>query len=91
MRKLALLVFAAATVGFAGMASAGEPQGQASGHGCTPAFLFPEQKNPGHLFQALKAAGGPTQGLNPKQIAELVPEVDKVSEYIQSRCDNSPS
>ena len=89
MRKLALLVFAAATVGFAAMASAGEPQGQAYGHGCTP-FSVPEQKNPGHLFQALKA-NGITQGLNPKQIAELVPGVDKVSEFIQSRCDNSPS
>lgn len=92
MRNVTLLVFATAIVGFAGMASGGEPQSHAFGHGCF-AYSVGEQKNPGHLFQSMKASDTTLKGLNPKQIAESIFGVpsDKVSELIQLRCDNSPS
>ncbi|WP_176251146.1 hypothetical protein [Sulfitobacter sp. HGT1] len=91
MKKIFAMTIAV-VLGFSGMAFAGEPQGQASGKGCNGTIAGP-QDNPGKLFQALKELPGFTEGLNPKQIAEAAGDIpsDKVSEIIQTFCDNSPS
>ena len=93
MKKIFALTIAA-VLGFSGMAFAGEPQGQASGHGCTNTTAG-DQDNPGKLFQAFKKGEGPAafEGLNPKEIAELAVDVPsgKVSDMIKLVCDNSPS
>lgn len=96
MRKFTLLISLATGLGFSGMALAGDPQGQASGHGCSNLNIpFPhEADNPGKMFKAFKNdPGGPFEGLNPKQIAVLAGNIttDKVVEIIKLHCDNSPS
>ena len=93
MKKIFAMTIAA-VLGFSGMAFAGEPQGQASGHGCTNTTAG-DRDNPGKLFQAFKNGEGPAafEGLNPKEIAELAVDVPsgKVSDIIKLVCDNSPS
>jgi hypothetical protein len=90
MKKLGLLISAAAIVGFAGMASAGEPQGHAYGHGCQTSVG--PANNPGQAFQNFKNSNGFFMGLNPKEIAEGASDVPsgKVNDLINLICDNSP-